>query len=154
MSDYGRIIRASMNEIHRVLKSDGWATIVFHNTNGEVWQTIHDAALAAGFEFYEASTLDRQQQSHKGYKGRSGKENVAHHDVIFNLRKTGSGGKHDNDGERLDLTHFVEDVLRDPVIAAKGTQGIHAEVMRRLASTKDANYASFADIRQIIEGLQ
>ena len=49
---------------------------------------IRDAADEAGFEFHEAASLDRQQQSHKGYKGRSGSEDVAHFDVVFNLHKT------------------------------------------------------------------
>ena len=78
-----------MFEIARVLKpSGGWATVVFRNTDAEVWQAIRDAADEAGFVFHEAASLERQQQSHKGYKGRSGAEDVAHFDVVFNLQKT------------------------------------------------------------------
>ena len=36
---------------------------------------------------HEAASLDRRQQSHKGHKGRSGSEDVAHFDVVFNLQK-------------------------------------------------------------------
>ena len=87
LEQYGSLISAALAEISRVLKPGGWATIVFHNTDASVWQAIKDAALTNGFEFHEASSLDRKQQSHKGYKGRGGEEDVAHFDVIFNLRK-------------------------------------------------------------------
>ena len=72
-----------MREIARVLKPGAWATVVFHNTDAAVWKAIRDAADEAGFSFHEAASLDRRQQSHKGYKGRSGSEDVAHFDVVF-----------------------------------------------------------------------
>src|SRR5262249_13797914 len=84
---YTGLMSEALGEMFRVLKPGGWTTVVFHNTDAEVWQSIHDAAHRAGFVFHEAASLDRQQQSHKGYKGRSGSEDVAHFDVIFNLQK-------------------------------------------------------------------
>jgi GTP cyclohydrolase III len=84
---YADLIGASMREIARVLKSGAWATVVFHNTDADVWGAIRDAAESAGLAFHEAASMDRRQQSHKGYKGRSGTEDVAHFDVVFNLRK-------------------------------------------------------------------
>src|SRR5262249_16812486 len=84
---YAEIMKASMREMARLLKPVGWATVVFHNTDAEVWAAIRDAASAAGFTFHQAASLDRRQQSHKGYKGRSGSEDVAHFDVVFNLMK-------------------------------------------------------------------
>ena len=70
LDDYGELMADSMGEIARVLKPGGWATVVFHNTDGAVWRALGGAASAAGFEFHEASSLDRKQKSHKGYKGR------------------------------------------------------------------------------------
>lgn len=156
LEQYAGLIGGAMKEIARVLKPSGWATVVFHNTNAAVWQVIRDAADAAGFRFHEASSLDRRQQSHKGYKGRSGSEDVAHFDVAFNLRKTSS--RHSARGRRpakrtFDLSGLIEDLLEDPEIAVRGLQGVHAEVMRRLASDHSGTFVDYAEVRSIWESL-
>jgi hypothetical protein len=145
---YGDLIRGAMREIARVLKPSGWATIVFHNTDAAVWQVIREAAEATGFSFHEASSLDRLQKSHKGYKGRSETEDVAHFDVVFNLHKSGrpaqqppatSGSFH------LDLDALIETLAQDPEVSSRGLQGIHAEVMRRMASAGTGSFVDYAD---------
>jgi DNA modification methylase/DNA-binding XRE family transcriptional regulator/DNA-directed RNA polymerase subunit RPC12/RpoP len=150
---YSDVMAGAMREIARVLKPDGWATVVFHNTDAAVWQAIRDAASAAGFEFHDAGSLDRQQQSHKGYKGRSGKEDVAHFDVVFNLRKAPAKVRsaQARPTKELNLVKLVVEVGETPRHAKKGLQGIHAEVMRRLASEGSAEFADYSVIRKIWE---
>jgi len=92
---YSGVMEGSMKEIARVLKPGGWATVVFHNTDADVWHAIRDAAAQARFEFHEAASLERKQQSHKGYKGRSEAEDVAHFDVVFNLQKPAQAKRSD-----------------------------------------------------------
>lgn len=139
-----------MREIARVLKPAAWATVVFHNTNSRVWQAIHDAAESAGFTFHEAASLDRRQQSHKGYKGRSGTEDVAHYDVVFNLRKpVRPHAPHRNSTAKADLATLVAATLRNPEIANRGLQGVHAEIMRRLASAGSTTFVDYADVRAL-----
>jgi adenine-specific DNA methylase len=84
---YGGLMEQAFSEMHRVLKPDHWATVVFQSSDGEVWMAIEEAAAQAGFEVHDASVLDKVQQSMKGYKGRSGAENVASFDIVLNLRK-------------------------------------------------------------------
>ncbi|MGH8787408.1 MAG: DNA methyltransferase [Cupriavidus necator] len=152
LQKYASLMARSMAEIHRVLKPGGWATVVFHNTDAEVWQAIHDAALVAGFEFHEAASLDRQQQSHKGYKGRSGSEDVAHFDVVFNLQKPPRAETaRRKASKQLDVRELVRSLARDPEIAIRGLQGVHAEVMRQLASAGTSSYVDYAEIRQMWE---
>jgi DNA modification methylase len=149
---YASLMASSMAEMHRVLKPGGWATVVFHNTDAEVWQAIHDAAAVAGFEFHEAASLDRQQQSHKGYKGRSGSEDVAHFDVVFNLQKPATSEiKLRKSPSALNVRDLVRSLAEDPSFAARGVQGIHAEVMRQLASAGASRYVDYAEIRQMWE---
>jgi len=155
---YSDLMAAALGEISRVLKPGGWATVVFHNTDAEVWGAIKDAAVSSGFEFHEASSLDRKQQSHKGYKGRNGGEDVAHFDVIFNLRKPkvkGSKGKRKGIENRPDLLKRLESLVRavmqDDEVSARGLQGVHAEVMRTLASRGDSDFVGFADVREVWE---
>jgi DNA modification methylase/DNA-binding XRE family transcriptional regulator len=154
LGQYGDLISRSFTEMARVLKPGGWATVVFHNTDAAVWQCIRDAASAAGFAFHEASSLDRQQQSHKGYKGRSGTEDVAHFDVVFNLRKTTRNKMaKTRKVSKVDLRLLLERVAADTQFAKRGLQGVHAEVMRQLASDGEAIFVSYAEIRSEWERL-
>lgn len=156
LEGYEALMTSAMREISRVLKPGGWATVVFHNTDGEVWGTLQSAAKEAGFEFHEAASLDRKQQSHKGYKGRSGQEDVAHFDVVMNLRKPEKAkvATSKKIAKAFDLRALVLDLVTDPNFAARGVQGIHAEVMRRLASTDASVFVDFADIRNLVEKAQ
>ncbi len=155
LSTYEELMAASMKEMVRVLKPGGWATVVFHNTDAKVWQAIREAAIAAGFEFHEAASLDRQQQSHKGYKGRSGVEDVAHFDVVFNLRKSVKAREqnHLTSPSKIDLDALIASIARDEEVVARGLQGVHAEVMRRLASNGSSAFVDYADVRSVWERL-
>jgi hypothetical protein len=136
-----------------VLKPGGWATVVFHNTDADVWRAIRDAAVDAGFIFHEAASLDRRQQSHKGYKGRSGSEDVAHFDVVFNLQKPQKGGRIPNRAADIDIETLVRAAAADDATASRGVQAIHAEVMRRLASIGSSQFVDYADVRNLYESM-
>lgn len=155
LGTYTQLMSESLREMFRVLKPGGWATVVFHNTDAEVWQAIHDAAQAAGFAFHEAASLDRQQQSHKGYKGRSGTEDVAHFDVVFNLRKPlatkGEAQRPNKKSNPIDIAALVAAITKDSELSSRGLQGVHAEVMRRLASHGATTYVDYAEVRALWE---
>jgi DNA modification methylase/DNA-binding XRE family transcriptional regulator/DNA-directed RNA polymerase subunit RPC12/RpoP len=154
LEDYSTLMKAAMCEIARVLKPGAWATVVFHNTDADVWKAIRDAAAVAGFSFHEAASLDRRQQSHKGYKGRSGSEDVAHFDVVFNLQKPStSRGQEESDRDRNNIRMIVRSVARDRAVVSRGVQAIHAEVMRRLASVGSSWFVDYAEVRAIYENL-
>jgi hypothetical protein len=157
LTDYADLMEGSMREIARVLKPGGWATVVFHNTDAAVWKAIRDAAARSGFEFHEASSLGRKQQSHKGYKGKSGAEDVAHFDVIFNLRKpTRMVGEQVPSAQRNLMTADEMTVLVGDIARTAGSttvQIVHAEVMRVLASEGAHRFVDYGDVRQIFESV-
>jgi hypothetical protein len=86
VADYRALMTMSFAEIARVLKKGGTATVVFQNTDAEVWAALEDALVGAGLSCGRANTLDKTQQSHKGYKGRSGAEDVAGFDMVLTVR--------------------------------------------------------------------
>jgi DNA modification methylase/transcriptional regulator with XRE-family HTH domain/SAM-dependent methyltransferase len=148
LADYTLLMSSAMSEIARVLKPGGWATVVFHNTDAEVWRCIRDAAEHAGFSFHEAASLNRKQQSHKGYKGRSEEEDVAHFDVIFNLRKeTRPQLQRKPESVAQSLEQVIAEIAKDKTIANKGLQAVHAEVMRRMASVTNERFVDYAAVR-------
>lgn len=157
LKQYGALMAGAMHEIARVLKPGGWATVVFHNTDAAVWSALRDAAASAGFEFHEASSLDRKQQSHKGYKGRSGNEDVAHFDVVMNLRKpkkpTAQFALFAGQDVEASLNKVVAEAMADEEVAARGVQGIHAEIMRRLVSSGAKSFPDYAAVRSSVEAV-
>jgi ribosomal protein S27AE len=89
VDDYAAIMADAFTEIHRVLKPDAWTTVVFNSSDPEVWSALRVAVEQAGFDVASASHIDKSQQSFKGYKGRSGKENVPAFDLVLNVHKPG-----------------------------------------------------------------
>jgi DNA modification methylase len=89
VDDYAALMQDAFVEIQRVLKRNAWATVIFQSSNAEIWAALRAAVEHAGFDVANASYLDKTQQSHKGYKGRSGSEDVASFDVVLNLHKPG-----------------------------------------------------------------
>lgn len=155
LENYSALMEGAMREIARVLKPGGWATVVFHNTDAQVWKSIRDAASKAGFTFHQAASLDRKQQSHKGYKGKSGAENVAHFDVIFNLRKPTTPKRRNMEGQSKPLSideifSLVRSVAEDTSVG-RSVQSVHAEVMRRLASKGSERFVDYRDVRTVCE---
>lgn len=156
LENYSSLMEDAMREIARVLKPGGWATVVFHNTDAAVWKSIRDAASKAGFTFHQAASLNRKQQSHKGYKGKSGEENVAHFDVIFNLRKATTSSVKKSAANQTkppstdEIFALVRSVAEDKSVG-RSVQSVHAEVMRLLASKGSERFVDYGDVRKICE---
>jgi DNA modification methylase len=113
LQDYQALLEQAFSEMYRVLKPGHWATVVFQSSDGDVWKAIEHAAEAAGFEVHGANMLDKIQQSMKGYKGRSGAENVASFDIMLHLRR--------QDGEIPLARHVLDDQqLRELALATVG----------------------------------
>ncbi len=86
---YERLITDSLKEAHRVLVPEGWLSLVFSNSTGEMWALVQRAITAAGFSLREVSTLDKGQRSVKGLA--SGFENVVTVDLILSMCKAPKG---------------------------------------------------------------
>lgn len=84
---YERLLTEALQECARVLKRDGWLTLVFSNSSGTLWALIQRAVRNAGFliEPDAISTLNKGQRSVKGLA--SGFENVVTLDLMLSMRK-------------------------------------------------------------------
>lgn len=153
LGDYQALMTAALMEIRRVLKPKAWATVVFHNTNHEVWGALQAAAIEAGFSIRHAAGLDRKQQSHKGYKGRGDKERVAHFDVMVSMRKTERAStKQPTKADDKTVRKLVAELVTQDSRAANSTQWLHSALLRRLVKggydLASVDYQRVAMIRQ------
>lgn len=63
IDEYRDLMSNSFKELYRVLKPGHWMTMVFHNSDGEVWQAIQDGLADAGFMIGTMDTFDKKQKS-------------------------------------------------------------------------------------------
>jgi adenine-specific DNA methylase len=65
VADYGSMMGVVFQELFRVLKPDGTATVVFHSAHSEIWRALAQAYAGAGFSVEATSVLDKIQASFK-----------------------------------------------------------------------------------------
>lgn len=132
LSEYGDRLRAAFREMRRVLRPGRWATVVFQSSDGAVWHAIEAAAADAGFEVHSANTLDKVQQSMKGYKGRSGAENVASFDIVLHLRARKGGSDAGRNGRVRKPARSARDLVLSSVTEHLSRAGADAYAERTL----------------------
>jgi hypothetical protein len=85
-------------------------------------------------------------------KGRSGAEDVAHFDVILNLRKPAkASAAGSRSQERIDAFAMVAAIAQDQEVLGRGLQGVHSELMRRLVSRGASKFVDYSELRRILE---
>jgi 16S rRNA G966 N2-methylase RsmD len=65
IAQYQELLTAALSEVHRILKPDGQATLVFHSASADVWNALQAAYSDAGFNVECAGVLDKTQGSFK-----------------------------------------------------------------------------------------
>lgn len=157
VADYRRLMSGALQEMHRVLKPNAWVTLVFHNTDADVWKALQDAAAQTGFRVDGAAGLDRAQQSHKGYKGRSGEEDVAHFDVVLSMQKVVSARQSTGTQPVTDsvLQERLSMLAKDDPRIGSSLQWAHSALIRDLlVANYDLSDVSFERVRTAWTPLQ
>jgi predicted RNA methylase len=85
---YERLIADSLKEGRRVLRGGGWLSMVFSNSNGEMWALLQRSIAKAGFELGAVTLLNKGQRSVKGLA--SGFENIVTMDLVLSMQKAGA----------------------------------------------------------------
>ncbi len=86
---YESLIASALKECYRVLKPNRWLSLVFSNTNGELWALIQRAIANSGFtlDMDRIAILNKGQRSIKGLT--SSYEKVVTEDLVLSMKKTG-----------------------------------------------------------------
>jgi SAM-dependent methyltransferase len=88
LADYGALMAEAFSEVHRVLKPGGWASIMFHNSDYRVWETLRTAVEEAGLHIESTVAFDKRQPTFKGVKALTEMERVASFDVVLTARRS------------------------------------------------------------------
>lgn len=100
---YEQLLTGALEECRRVLRRDGWLSLVFSNSNGRMWLLAQRAIRAAGFVLEHVTLLDKGQRSVKGLA--SGFESIVTADLILTMRKARPGEVRLLDDAPLDALH-------------------------------------------------
>jgi DNA modification methylase len=112
-NEYRDLLTRAFRECRRVLKDDGWMTVIFHNSSREVWAALQTAIGDAGFAIRGTQTFDKEHGTFKQFVS----ENAVGYDLVLHCRKTEQPiTHHTNDNSKhLDVSEFVRDrVTQNP----------------------------------------
>ena len=81
--DYRHLMKDAFSEFYRVLKSNSWMTVEFHNSENAVWNSIQDALSSSGFVIANVRILDKQ----KGTTKQLSYSATVKHDLMISVYK-------------------------------------------------------------------
>ena len=112
VKEYKQLMTESFHEVYRILKPGRWMTMVFHNSKGEVWQSIQEGLAEAGFAIGMIGTFDKKQRSFKQVTS----SGAVGYDVVVNCYKPKATVKNGIQGKTTEeaIIGFIADKLREP----------------------------------------
>ena len=84
METYSRLLKTSIQEIHRVLKKNAFFAIAFQSTKPKIWKILLDSISSAGFQLVDLSSVRPSKKSHNQLDMSGSAKN----DIILLLQKT------------------------------------------------------------------
>lgn len=108
VKDYESLLTRAFKENYRVLKPGKFMTVIFHNTNKEVWNGLQTAILQSGFTIVDTSILDKTQTSFK----QTTTNGAVKKDPIILAWKPKSDDNYPKNHESLDPREFVITTLK------------------------------------------
>ncbi len=110
LADYEKLMTGAFEECARVLRPGGWMSVMFHNSDDQVWSALERSIEDSGFVVEAAVAFDKSQASFKGLKGQNAGERVANFDLVLHLRRRAAA--------RRSTVERGDTAARDAVLAA------------------------------------
>jgi len=83
VGEYRALLTRAFRECRRVLKDQGWMTIIFHNSSSEVWAALQAALGDAGFAVHGTQTFDKAHGTFKQFVS----QNAVGYDLVLHCQK-------------------------------------------------------------------
>jgi len=84
LGDYGNLMRDSFREMHRVLRLGAFLTVIFQNSDNEIWNEIQRGLIEVGFETHDVVIIDKGKDTLKALSSNHG----TGQDIAITMRKT------------------------------------------------------------------
>lgn len=105
--EYRALLARAFRECRRVLRDEGWMSVVFHNSSREVWAALQGAVCDAGFIVTGTQTFDKEHGTFKQFVS----ENAVGYDLVLHCRKSDpfTPVRNNASGHCLDVVKFVRE---------------------------------------------
>jgi DNA modification methylase len=124
--EYQELLTAAFLEVRRVLKDNGWLTVVFHNSSEKVWVALQKAISEAGFKIRGTQTFDKEHGTFKQFVS----DNAVGYDLVIHCRKSGESGT-PSLKEKSDVIEQAKAFIRQVVSAGFQNYIVHYLHVRR-----------------------
>ena len=128
---YEELLKHAFAEAFRVLKPGRYMSVVFGNSDGQVWGLVQRALRNAGFDSVptHVAILDKGQRSVKGLN--SGSEGVVTVDLIVTVQKPHEGRAQQNAQlAQAEPGTLIEKVLADMPPNARNPSHVYVAILR------------------------
>lgn len=129
---YEDLLRSAFAEAFRVLKPGRYMSVVFGNSDGQVWGLVQRAIRDAGFASVPAhiAILDKGQRSVKGLN--SGSEGVVTVDLIVTLQKPAGHASHEKgiDFSQADTQQLIDRAMNTTPEKLRNPSHVYATILR------------------------
>jgi predicted RNA-binding Zn-ribbon protein involved in translation (DUF1610 family) len=107
VGEYRNLLARAFGECRRVLKDEGWMTVIFHNSSRDVWAALQGAISDAGFAVRGTQTFDKEHGTFKQFVS----DNAVGYDLVLHCRKSKHPGTSRQNGNALyqDIAGFVRE---------------------------------------------
>lgn len=153
IKEYKDLMTKSFKEIYRVMKPGRWMTMVFHNSEGRVWQAIQEGLAEAGFVIGMIGTFDKKQRSFKQVTS----SGAVGYDVVVNCYKPKATVKNGIEGKTTEeaIIGFLADKLRELPLSQcdeRTARMLHSKTIGFfMQQNKPLEKLSFEDFKNILK---
>src|SRR5205814_2281519 len=110
-SEYRSLLARAFRECRRVLKDEGWMTVIFHNSSEDVWTALQASISDAGFAVRGTQTFDKEHGTFKQFVS----DNAVGYDLVLHCRKAEQPAlaQINDEPSRVPIAEFVRQRVTD-----------------------------------------
>ena len=112
LEDYSQLMNDSFEQMYRVLKPGRYQTIIFQNSDNEIWNAIHKGLIEAGFTTHDVVVVDKGKGTIKALSSDHG----TGQDIAITMRKPMPGEQEDmksNAVKHDDVWAFLDETMEE-----------------------------------------